>query len=54
MRILRGLRLGSVLTSVSNLSLTDDEMKQHKLLKKRNAFNICCINEAREVLEMQE
>lgn len=51
MRILRGLRLGSVLTSVSNLSLTDDEMKQHKLLKKRNAFNICCINEAREVLE---
>ena len=26
------------------------EFKQHKLLKKRNTFNICCINEAREVL----
>ena len=26
------------------------ELKQHKLLKKRNTFNISCINEAREVL----
>ena len=50
MRVLRGLRLASVLTSVSQLSLTEAEYSQHKLLKKRNAFNICCINEAREVL----
>ena len=51
MRILRGLRLGSILTSLNNCSLTDDEIQQHKLLKKRNVFNICCINEAKEVLE---
>jgi hypothetical protein len=50
MQILRKLRLASVLTSVSGLSLTEAEFKQHKLLKKRNAFNICCVNEAREVL----
>ena len=50
MKILRGLRLASVLSSVSNLCLTEEEFKQHKLLKKRNTFNICCINEAREVL----
>ena len=51
MKILRGLRLGSILTSVSHLALTEDEIKQHELLKKRNAFNLCCINEAREVLQ---
>jgi len=50
MKVLRGLRLGSILSSVSRLSLTEDEIKQHELLKKRNAFNICCIDEAREVL----
>ena len=50
MKVLRGLGLASILSSVSNLSLTDDEFEQHKLLKKRNTFNICCINEAREVL----
>ena len=50
MKTLRCLKLASILSSVSNLSLTDDEFEQHKLLKKRNAFNICCINEAREVL----
>ena len=50
MRVLRGLRLASFLSSVSNLCLTEEEFKQHKLLKKRNTFNICCINEAREVL----
>ena len=50
MKILRGLKVASYLASVSNLSLTEDEFKQHKLLKKRNTFNICCINEAREVL----
>ena len=51
MKILRGLKLASMLSSVSNLSLTDDEFEQHKLLKKRNTFNICCINEAKEVLQ---
>lgn len=50
MRILRSLRLAGLLSSVSSLSLTEEEIRQHKLLKKRNAFNICCINEAREVL----
>ena len=50
MQVLRRLKLASILSSVSNLSLTEDEFKQHKLLKKRNTFNICCINEAREVL----
>ena len=50
MQVLRRLKLASILSSVSNLSLTEDEFKQHKLLKKRNAFNICCINEAKEVL----
>ena len=50
MKVLRGLRLASFLSSVSNLCLTEEEFKQHKLLKKRNTFNICCINEAREVL----
>ena len=50
MKVLRGLKLAGVLSSVSNLSLSEDELKQHKLLKKRNTFNISCINEAREVL----
>ena len=50
MKVLRFLRLASALSAVSNLSLTEDEFGQHKLLKKRNTFNICCINEAREVL----
>ena len=51
MKVLGGLKLASILSSVSDLSLTEDELKQHKLLNKRNAFNICCINEAKEVLK---
>lgn len=50
MRVLRKLKLASILSSVSTLSLTENEIEQHKLLKKRNAFNICCINEAAAVL----
>lgn len=50
MKVLRALKLASILSSVSELSLTEEECKQHKLLKKRNAFNTCCINEAKEVL----
>jgi predicted RNA-binding protein YlxR (DUF448 family) len=30
--------------------LTEEEIKQHKRLKRRNAFNPCCIREAQEVL----
>jgi hypothetical protein len=51
MKVLGGLKLASILSSVSDLSLTEDELKQHKLLKKRNTFNICCINEAKEILK---
>ena len=51
MRVVRRLKLANILSSLNNRSLTKDEIKQHELLKKRNAFNICCINEAREVLK---
>ena len=51
MKIVRGLKLGGILCSVNNASLTEDECRQHALLKKRNAFNLCCINDAREVLQ---
>lgn len=50
-RVVRKMKLGSILCSLNNRSLTEDEIKQHKLLKKRNVFNICCENEAREVLK---
>ena len=50
MKVIKTLKLANILSSVSELSLTEDECKQHKLLKKRNAFNTCCINEAKEVL----
>ena len=50
MKIIRKLKLGNILGSLNNISLSEDEINQHKLLKKRNAFNICCINEAVEVL----
>ena len=51
MKVLRTLKLASVLTSLNNRSLSEEEIRQHELLKKRNAFNICCINEAAAVLE---
>lgn len=51
MRTLRKLKIGRFLVSINDLSLTEDEIKQHQLLKKRNPFNICCINEAIEVLK---
>ena len=51
MRTLRKLKIGRFLVSINNLSLTEDEIKQYQLLKKRNPFNICCINEAIEVLK---
>lgn len=51
MKVFRALKLASALTSLNNLSLSEDEIQQHELLKKRNTFNICCINEAAAVLE---
>lgn len=51
MKVLRTLKLASVLTSLNNRSLSEDEIRQHVLLKKRNTFNICCINEAAAVLK---
>ncbi len=50
MRVVRTLKLAPLLGSLNQLSLTEDEIRQHKLLKKRNTFNICCIHEAEEVL----
>lgn len=35
----------------SKRCLTSDEVKQQNLLRKRNAFNVCYINEAKEVLK---
>ena len=43
-------KLQGLLCPLSNRSLTKSEIKQQKLLRKRNAFNICCINESKEVL----
>ena len=51
MKVLRKLKLGSILTSLNQRSLSEDEIRQHELLKKRNTFNICCINEAAAVLK---
>ena len=43
-------KLQGVLCQLSNRCLNKSEIEQHKLLRKRNAFNICCINESREIL----
>ena len=43
-------KLQGLLCPLSNRCLTKLEIKQHKLLRKRNAFNICCINESKEIL----
>ena len=43
-------KLQVLLCPLSNRSLTKSEIKQQKLLRKRNAFNICCINESKEIL----
>lgn len=42
------------LCQLNNRSLTKEEIKQHKLLRKRNAFNICYINEANSVMSNVE
>lgn len=43
-------KLQGLLCPLSNRCLTKFEISQHKLLRKRNAFNICCINESKEIL----
>jgi len=43
-------KLQGLLCPLSNRCLTKFEITQHKLLRKRNAFNICCINESKEIL----
>ena len=43
-------KLQGLLCPLSNRSLTKFEIKQNKLLRKRNAFNICCINESKKIL----
>ena len=40
-----------LLCPISNRCLTGEEKKQHKMLRKRNAFNICYINESKEILD---
>lgn len=50
MRFATKYHLQGVLCPINNKHLTKDEIKQHKLLRKRNAFNICCINESKEIL----
>ena len=50
MRVATRLKFANILCQLNNRSLTKDEINQHKLLRKRNAFNICYINEAGEVL----
>ena len=47
-------KLQSLLCCVNNRGLTKQEIKQHKLLRKRNAFNQCYINEAKEMLNNAE
>lgn len=51
MRIANRLKFANILCQLNNRSLTKDEINQHKLLRKRNAFNLCHINEAGEVLK---
>lgn len=45
------LKFANILCQLNNRSLTKHEINQHKLLRKRNAFNLCYINEAGEVLK---
>lgn len=53
MKMARKLNIHKLLNvcSKNNRCLTHGEMEQQKLLRNRNAFNICYINEANEVLK---
>lgn len=50
MRFATKYKLQGLLCTLNNRCLTKFEIEQHKLLRKRNAFNICYINEAKEIL----
>ena len=50
MRFATKNKLQGLLCPLSNRCLTKFEIRQNKLLRKRNAFNICCINESKEIL----
>ena len=50
MRFATKYKLQGLLCPLSNRCLTKYEIKQHKLLRKRNAFNVCCINESEKIL----
>ena len=50
MEIATRYKLYGLFCPLNNRCLSNTEIKQHKLLRKRNAFNICYINEAKEVL----
>lgn len=50
MRMATQYKLYALLCPLNNRCLTKEEVKQHRLLRKRNAFNICYINESKEVL----
>lgn len=50
MRFAAKYKLNSLLCPLNNRCLTKAEVTQHKLLRQKNAFNICCINESKEIL----
>ena len=50
MRFATKYKLQGLLCTLNNRCLTKFEIEHHKLLRKRNAFNICYINEAKEIL----
>lgn len=54
MEIATKYKLYGILCPLNNRCLTKAEIKQQKLLRKRNSFNICYINEAKEVLSNVE
>lgn len=47
-------KLYLLLCPINNRGLTKNEIKQHRMLRKRNAFNICYINEANSVMSNVE
>ena len=51
MRILKKLRLYGLSTIPHNSAMTENDMRQVKLLRKRNAFNECYFREAEKILQ---
>ena len=50
MNFITKYKLYWLLCPISNRCLNKEEKKQHKMLRKRNSFNICHINESKEIL----